>query len=350
MVFVAFDRRCDCAVFTFGVVVEEAVVSAGLRVSFPERGSTEAERRELDVSLRESLLQLSLQSLDEPPKERTHTHTTTHTCKTPEHLKERFMACFICWVADKVQKSLRQDGNEKVSSRRLRLPCIDFLFLLLPPLQLCGPLLLLLLLLPQSLQLPSELQPPSFFSQLHIPLHPPLLLQTKPLLVCFDASGKKKNTKLPYDRRPGYIITVRFMNLKLTTGRNNEQNDVVTLLPFFCASCASGGLSLASSQRSCTDGGASGDETDAAETQTHVRRLRGRLRFDNGAGSLPVFSVLPQGQSQAKGPVESSRKTDNCHHTPVWNVLWNSAACARVAETERAFQGQIRKPELTNGA
>lgn len=69
VVFSSFNRLCVWAVFTFGVVVEKTVVSAGFGVSLPERRSTEAKRRELNLSLRESLLQLSLQSLDEPPKE-----------------------------------------------------------------------------------------------------------------------------------------------------------------------------------------------------------------------------------------------------------------------------------------
>lgn len=74
MVFLSSNRLCDWAVFTFGVFVEETVVSAGFRVSVPERRSTEAKRRELHLSLRESFLQLSLQSLDEPSKERTQRH------------------------------------------------------------------------------------------------------------------------------------------------------------------------------------------------------------------------------------------------------------------------------------
>lgn len=50
----------ECAVFTFVVVVEDTVVSAGFRVSVPERCRTEAERGELYVDLRQSLLQPSL--------------------------------------------------------------------------------------------------------------------------------------------------------------------------------------------------------------------------------------------------------------------------------------------------
>lgn len=70
----------ECAVFTFVVVVEDAVVSAGFRVSVPERSSTEAERGELRVDLRQSLLQPSLQSLDEPSEER----TRQGRCKPPK--------------------------------------------------------------------------------------------------------------------------------------------------------------------------------------------------------------------------------------------------------------------------
>lgn len=61
---------CDWAVFTSGVVVEETVVSAGLRVGVPERRGTEAKGRELHLSMGESLPQLSLQGLDDPADER----------------------------------------------------------------------------------------------------------------------------------------------------------------------------------------------------------------------------------------------------------------------------------------
>lgn len=71
----------ECAVFTFVVVVEDTVVSAGFRVSVPERSSAEAERGELHVDLGQSLLQPSLQSLDEPSEERTH----QRRCKPPKH-------------------------------------------------------------------------------------------------------------------------------------------------------------------------------------------------------------------------------------------------------------------------
>lgn len=105
------------------------------------------------------------------------------------------MHVHVCWVADKVQKSHRQHRRGKQHQGTLKLPCVHFLFLLLPPLQLRRPLLLLP---PQPLQvqLPSVLQPP-FFSQPQMPLQPPLLLQTKPLLLCFDASGR---TKIPSHR------------------------------------------------------------------------------------------------------------------------------------------------------
>lgn len=109
MLFLSFHRLCDGADFTSGVVVEETVVCAGFRVCVPERRSTETKRRELYLPLGESLLQLSLQSLDEPPKERTH----RHRWKTPQHLTELFMLCTVCWVDDKVQKSLRQDRRGK---------------------------------------------------------------------------------------------------------------------------------------------------------------------------------------------------------------------------------------------
>ncbi len=55
-----------CAASTFGIVVEDAVVSTGVGVGVPERGRTVAERRGLQLLLRQSLLHLSSQSLDEP--------------------------------------------------------------------------------------------------------------------------------------------------------------------------------------------------------------------------------------------------------------------------------------------
>ena len=55
-----------CAVFTFGVVVEDTVVSAGVGVRVPERGSTAAERRGFQFVLRQSLLHLSSQGVNEP--------------------------------------------------------------------------------------------------------------------------------------------------------------------------------------------------------------------------------------------------------------------------------------------
>lgn len=83
-------RRRDGADVTSGVVVEETVVGAGFRVCVPERRSTEAKRGELYPPLGEPLLQLSLQSLDEPPKERTRR-------KTPQQMTELFLSCtFMC--------------------------------------------------------------------------------------------------------------------------------------------------------------------------------------------------------------------------------------------------------------
>lgn len=71
-------------------------------------------------------------------------------------------------------------------------------------------------------------------------------------------------------------------------------------------------------------------------------------RFDKSSSLLPVFSVLPQGQSEAKGPLESSRKAENWDQTPVWNVFWNPATCVRVAKKERgSVSRSTRKPELT---
>lgn len=51
---------------TFGIVVEDAVVSAGVGVGVPERGGAAAERGGLQLLLRQSLLHLGPQSLDEP--------------------------------------------------------------------------------------------------------------------------------------------------------------------------------------------------------------------------------------------------------------------------------------------
>lgn len=55
-----------CVGSTFGIVVEDTVVSAGVRVGVPERRSTAAERREIQLLLRQPLLHLSSQSVDEP--------------------------------------------------------------------------------------------------------------------------------------------------------------------------------------------------------------------------------------------------------------------------------------------
>lgn len=51
---------------TFMVVVEDAVVGAGVRMRVPEGGRAEAERRGHVLHLGQSLLQLSPQSLHEP--------------------------------------------------------------------------------------------------------------------------------------------------------------------------------------------------------------------------------------------------------------------------------------------
>lgn len=55
-----------CEFLTFGIIVENTVVSAGVGVGVPERGRTAAERRELQFHLRHSLLHLSSQSFNEP--------------------------------------------------------------------------------------------------------------------------------------------------------------------------------------------------------------------------------------------------------------------------------------------
>ena len=55
-----------CADTTFGIIVENTVVSAGVRVGVPEGGRTAAERRRLQLRLTQSLLHLSSDSVDEP--------------------------------------------------------------------------------------------------------------------------------------------------------------------------------------------------------------------------------------------------------------------------------------------
>lgn len=55
---------------TFRIVVEDTVVCAGVGVGVPESGCTVAERRELQLLLRQSLLHLSPQSLHEPAESR----------------------------------------------------------------------------------------------------------------------------------------------------------------------------------------------------------------------------------------------------------------------------------------
>lgn len=55
-----------CAAITFRIVVEDAVVGAGVRVGVPERGGTVAERWQLQLLLRQSLLHPGPQSLEEP--------------------------------------------------------------------------------------------------------------------------------------------------------------------------------------------------------------------------------------------------------------------------------------------
>lgn len=72
-------------------------------------------------------------------------------------------------------------------------------------------------------------------------------------------------------------------------------------------------------------------------------------KFDKGSPLLPFFSVLRHGRSQAIGPLESSRKTENWDQTPVWSVFWNPVTCVRVANKERgSVSRSIRNPELTN--
>lgn len=62
------SRGTVSAAVTFMVVVEDAVVGAGVGMRVPEVGRAEAERRGLVLHLRQSLLQLSPQSLHEPVK------------------------------------------------------------------------------------------------------------------------------------------------------------------------------------------------------------------------------------------------------------------------------------------
>lgn len=57
---------CVSSASTFGIVVEDAVVSAGVRVGVPERGCTAAERREVQLLLRQTFFHLSSQSVNEP--------------------------------------------------------------------------------------------------------------------------------------------------------------------------------------------------------------------------------------------------------------------------------------------
>lgn len=351
MLFLSFHRLCDGADFTSGVVVEETVVCAGFRVCVPKRRSTEAKRRELYLPLRESLLQLSLQSLDEPPKERTH----QHGCKTLQHLRELFMLCTLMFVGLLIKFRNPSDKTGERSRKHkgiLKLPCIDFLFLLLPPLQLCSPLLLLPPQ-PLQLQLPSVLQPP-FFSQLQMPLQPSLFLQTKPFLLCFDASGKTKIPSHHLHFIPGYPDILSHDQDHDTEPHNSkrkwwEDNSAVTLRSFLGASCAVGSLSLASSQHSCTCGGASGNEPDAAETEKRVIQLHWSAQVWRDPCSLPVFSVPLQTESEAKAPSESSRKTENWDQRPDGNVFWNPATWVRVAKKGRgSVSRSTRKPALTN--
>lgn len=62
------DSESVCAVSTFGIVVKYTVVSTGVRMGIPERGRTAAKRRELHLLLRQTLLHLSFQSINEPAK------------------------------------------------------------------------------------------------------------------------------------------------------------------------------------------------------------------------------------------------------------------------------------------
>lgn len=66
MVLVTASSGTVSAALTFMVVVEDAVVGAGIGMRIPEGGCTEAEGRGLLLQLRQLLLQLSPQSLREP--------------------------------------------------------------------------------------------------------------------------------------------------------------------------------------------------------------------------------------------------------------------------------------------
>lgn len=65
---VRVDSESVCAASTFGIVVKDTVVRTGIRMGIPERGRTAAKRRELQLFLRQSLLHLSFQSINEPAK------------------------------------------------------------------------------------------------------------------------------------------------------------------------------------------------------------------------------------------------------------------------------------------
>lgn len=70
-------KAAVCAACTFWIVVEGAVISTGVRVRVPEGGGAAAERRELQLLSRHSLLNLSSQSLHQPAHRFTQTTNDT---------------------------------------------------------------------------------------------------------------------------------------------------------------------------------------------------------------------------------------------------------------------------------
>lgn len=65
------------AVPTSGVIVEDTVVGASVRVGVPERGCTAAQRGGLQLQLRQTLLHLSPQSIDKPAELQPQQHNRT---------------------------------------------------------------------------------------------------------------------------------------------------------------------------------------------------------------------------------------------------------------------------------
>lgn len=57
---------------TFGIVVEDTVVSTSVRMGVPERGGTATERRKLYFLLRQSLFRLCFQSINVPAEFHSH--------------------------------------------------------------------------------------------------------------------------------------------------------------------------------------------------------------------------------------------------------------------------------------